>query len=73
MNIQFCAKDRTTTMFPVCRQCKRELQLRVPDYNYQMWHNRQASVQDAFPMLTADEREILISGICGKCFDGIFK
>lgn len=29
-------------------------------------------IQDAFPHLTADQRELLISGICGKCFDKMF-
>lgn len=32
-----------------------------------------ALVQDAFPYLTADEREMhFLSGICGKCFDSMF-
>ena len=30
------------------------------------------SVQVAFPYLTADEREIIISGICKDCWDKIF-
>ncbi|MDF2792131.1 MAG: hypothetical protein K0S80_5233 [Neobacillus sp.] len=29
-------------------------------------------VQHAFPYLTADKRELLVSGVCGKCFDEIF-
>jgi hypothetical protein len=28
--------------------------------------------QDAFPHLTADERELLISGTCGSCFNAMF-
>lgn len=31
-----------------------------------------ALVQDAFPELTADERELLISGTCGECWDKLF-
>lgn len=32
-----------------------------------------AHVQDAFPHLTADQREALfISGICGTCWDNLF-
>lgn len=30
-------------------------------------------VQDAFPYLTADQREVLISGTCGECFDKLMK
>jgi hypothetical protein len=26
-----------------------------------------------FPSLSADQREFLISGICGKCWDELFK
>ena len=29
-------------------------------------------IQDAFFGLTPDQRELLITGICGKCFDGMF-
>ena len=29
-------------------------------------------IQNFFPKLTPGEREILISGICGKCFDKMF-
>ena len=28
-------------------------------------------VQEVFPDKSADERELLISGICGKCYDNI--
>jgi hypothetical protein len=31
-----------------------------------------AHVQDAFPELSAAEREMFISGICGKCWDLLF-
>ena len=30
------------------------------------------NIQIAFPDLTADQREILISGICPECWDKIF-
>ena len=29
-------------------------------------------IQNAFPYLTPDERELIISRICGKCFDKMF-
>lgn len=28
--------------------------------------------KDCFPELSADQREFLISGICGKCWDELF-
>ena len=30
-----------------------------------------ALIQNAFPFLTADERELLISGICSKCWSAM--
>lgn len=30
------------------------------------------NIQDIFPELSADERELIISGICGTCFDRTF-
>lgn len=32
-----------------------------------------ANLQDIAPELTPNEREIMISGVCGKCFDSITK
>lgn len=41
----------------------------VADYN--TWQNGKC-VQDAFPYLSADERELLISGICSTCWNEMF-
>ena len=30
------------------------------------------NIQNAMPYLSADDREILFSGICGECFDNMF-
>ena len=35
------------------------------------WQNGKL-IQDAMPYLSADERELIISGTCGKCFDEMF-
>ena len=35
------------------------------------WQNG-SLIQDAMPYLSADERELLISGTCGTCFDKMF-
>lgn len=53
----FCGKD-----YPVQFR-------RVADYN--AWQNDKHA-QDAFPYLSADEREMLISGICPKCWADAF-
>lgn len=30
-------------------------------------------IQDALPNHSADDRELLVSGMCGKCFDKMFE
>jgi hypothetical protein len=37
----------------------------------QQWKDGEL-IQDAMPYLSADEREILISNICGLCFEQMF-
>jgi hypothetical protein len=36
------------------------------------WQNGQL-IQNAMPNLDSTDREFLISGICGKCFDKMFE
>lgn len=36
------------------------------------WLSGQAYIQDTMPYLSAAERELLISGTCGSCFDKMF-
>jgi len=38
---------------------------------YEAWQHG-ALIQDALPELEPDDRELLISGVCGDCFDGMF-
>jgi hypothetical protein len=41
---------------------------------YLEWKEGKIShIQDALPELSADNRELLISGVCGECFDNMFK
>jgi hypothetical protein len=35
------------------------------------WQEGQ-NIQTAMPEVSEDDRELLISGICGKCFDALF-
>lgn len=38
---------------------------------YTAWKNGEL-IQNALPELSADEREMLISGICSDCWNGMF-
>jgi len=57
---------------PICLDCKKIVTLKVSYPDFKAWKNG-TSIQDAFPYLTANEREILVSGICGECFDKLFE
>ncbi len=51
-----------------CICCKDKVIFEVDESDYQDWLNGKHA-QNSFPYLSVNEREILISGICGKCFD----
>lgn len=54
-----------------CPFCGAFSRVRISTAGLFRW-NQGALVQDAFPNLSADDREILISGICRKCQEGVF-
>ena len=54
-----------------CVQCKETHHLTVGAADLTNWENGEL-IQNAMPYLTADEREVLISGICGPCFGGLY-
>jgi hypothetical protein len=54
-----------------CRQCKQDVEVPATEDQIKRWRAGEL-IQRAMPNLTADEREILISGICGTCFDRMF-
>ena len=51
----------------ICPFCGEYHEVMVSEADYAAWQGGELA-QDAFPYLTADEREILISGICPKCW-----
>ena len=53
-----------------CLICHKHWQLEVPTSSYQNWLDGML-IQQALYMLTPDQRELLISKICGTCFDQI--
>jgi hypothetical protein len=55
-----------------CISCSTVVVSTVKSQDYFNW-NRGQHAQHAFPYLSLDDREILISGFCGKCFDNLFK
>lgn len=54
-----------------CPFCGRGNEVEVNEADYWDWSDGELA-QVAFPYLSADEREMLITGICGKCWDSMF-
>lgn len=55
-----------------CSQCQEVITLSITEQQYLDWKKSNQNIQDYFPNVSADERELLISGVCGKCFDKMF-
>ncbi len=55
-----------------CRMCGAEEELEVSEAQLQAWQDG-ALIQKAMPHLTKDQRELLITGTCGTCFDRMFE
>jgi hypothetical protein len=54
-----------------CRTCEKTFVVAVDTAAYDAW-KAGALIQKVMPELSADDRELLISQICGKCFDAMF-
>lgn len=59
---------RITTACPFCGKVTT---LNVPADGFMAWQNG-SLVQSAFPDMSAEDREVLISGMCIDCQDSIF-
>jgi len=69
-------RDRKTMSMTVvvavpCVKCKNLQEVDVNFEGFQAWQSGEF-IQDALPELSTDERELLISGICPKCWDVMF-
>ena len=54
-----------------CPFCGRANEVEVNHLDYLDWQDGELA-QDAFPYLSANEREMLISGCCSRCWDKMF-
>lgn len=67
-------RNTMTEISGACRQCGTVHRMIVPADAWFLYDNgRGPYVQTCFPGLSDDERELLISGICGPCFDRLFE
>jgi len=56
----------------MCNNCKVVHTVTVPKKGYVEWMTGTV-IQKAMPNVSAIDRELLISNICGKCFGEIFR
>lgn len=60
------------TLETVCPFCGQVTEVLVYEDDYYAWRYGDKLIQDAFPYLTANEREMVKTGICGACWDAMF-
>lgn len=60
------------TLLRVCQLCKEYTYTVVERKDIDDWKNGKLMPND-FPYLSSSEKEILISGYCGDCFDTFFE
>lgn len=71
VNVSFNEETRMYKLKAKCKLCGRELEVDMTEEQMFQWR-RGECVQFIFPHMSVDERELLISGFCGSCFDRIF-
>ena len=54
-----------------CKYCDYKEIITVPEADYISWHNGEY-IQDAFPYLTAGQRELMLSNTCDTCWNKFF-
>lgn len=55
-----------------CVHCGRQFVLTFDKSDMYDWWSGSKAIQNALPYLSDNERELLLSGTCGDCFDKIF-
>jgi hypothetical protein len=55
-----------------CPQCNKITNVEMTIDQHYKWVNNIGHIQHIFPEKSMDERELLISGICGECWKNIF-
>jgi hypothetical protein len=66
----------SSSRYPVnitCIRCQQVFTIYVDTIDLGTWISGEGYIQDIMPYLTDSERELLISGYCGECFDQMFE
>lgn len=60
-------------MIVECRTCGSDCAVSCTDDQYVLWKEKNMLIQVAMPDVPKAERELLISGVCGACFERMFR
>ena len=76
MNIELVTTSQhapgMVNVYTRCPTCKKQQMFLVNAHAFYAWKNGKLTVQDAFPDLSPNGREALITGFCGDCWDTMF-
>lgn len=64
--------NTTITMTGNCHNCNTKFGITVPHDDYLKWQTGTV-IQEAFPYMSVDDRELLISQQCDKCWKRIYQ
>lgn len=62
-------KDKWKTLTIDCNQCGKSFEVKVKENDWKVYESGKGYIQDIFPYLTPEERELIKTKVCGKCFD----
>lgn len=61
----------------ICMSCDKDIKVNVDVDKFKEWMSKPRRecplVQDEFPELTPEEREVMLSGFCQKCWNAVAK
>ena len=64
-------KLEIVTQCPMCGE-HHQIYVNLEDWHEYKYHTTRRHIQEIFPYLSNAEREMLMTGICPKCFDEMF-
>lgn len=60
-----------TVLETLCPECRQTTRHELDTVAFRRWQGGEF-VQNAFPTMSVDKREQLVSGMCGGCWDALF-
>lgn len=70
--MEVTSNGQMTTLEIKCSMCNETHKIEVKTCDWNRYEDGEEHIQDVFPYLNADQREIIISGVCGACFDVLY-